>query len=303
MNGLLFYKRNDYERNSWFANQIILEAKFQGITIELIIIDDCDLVIDNDELFILYKNKKIITADFAIVRSILPKFTMFIEKMGIRCFNSSNVSIMCNDKFLTYTLANENRIKTIPTIYSDYCSLPRKACMAFSSFMTDEIIIKSTDGHGGSEVFLISKSEIKDELENTHIKEIIPESMNNKHFCVQPRIKGISKDLRVYVLGNKTYACMLRSSKDSFKANFCLGGKCEEYILNEKQKAIVKKVIDLLKADFVGIDFIVDENDNLIFNEIEDVVGTRMLYSTTKYNPVHDYINYILNTLDKKLQN
>jgi len=32
----------------------------------------------------------------------------------------------------------------------------------------------------------------------------------------------------------------------------------------------------------------------LIFNEIEDVVGSRMLYQCTDYNLVEHYLNYIL---------
>ena len=44
---------------------------------------------------------------------------------------------------------------------------------------------------------------------------------------------------------------------------------------------------------FVGIDFIVDKG-NWIVNEMEDPVGTRMLYQTSSKNVVSDYVNEMI---------
>ena len=43
----------------------------------------------------------------------------------------------------------------------------------------------------------------------------------------------------------------------------------------------------------VGIDFIIGDRNELIFNEIEDVVGARMLYQTSNINLVGLYLDYI----------
>ena len=43
----------------------------------------------------------------------------------------------------------------------------------------------------------------------------------------------------------------------------------------------------------VSIDFIIDDNDQLIFNEIEDVVGARMLYKCSDIDIVREYLSYI----------
>ena len=45
---------------------------------------------------------------------------------------------------------------------------------------------------------------------------------------------------------------------------------------------------------YVGIDFILDDNNKFIFNEIEDVVGSRMLYQVSDIDIVDLYLNKII---------
>ena len=49
----------------------------------------------------------------------------------------------------------------------------------------------------------------------------------------------------------------------------------------------------------VGIDFIVGNDGELIFNEIEDVVGSRMLYAVSDISVVPLYLDYIQARLRK----
>lgn len=44
----------------------------------------------------------------------------------------------------------------------------------------------------------------------------------------------------------------------------------------------------------MGIDFLIDENGEFLFNEIEDVVGARMLYQLTDINLVGKYLEFII---------
>ncbi|HOO28156.1 MAG TPA: hypothetical protein PLU43_06795, partial [Lachnospiraceae bacterium] len=104
----------------------------------------------------------------------------------------------------------------------------------------------------------------------------------------------IGKDLRIYVLGNKMLAAMMRiSSGSDFRANFSLGGHAIPHTLTNEETALAKKIITALPADFVGIDFLYHK-DHPVLSEIEDVVGTRMLYQHTNIHAVREYLNYIL---------
>ena len=42
-----------------------------------------------------------------------------------------------------------------------------------------------------------------------------------------------------------------------------------------------------------GIDFLLGEDGNLYFNELEEMVGSRMLYKVTNQDIVKDYVHWI----------
>ena len=52
------------------------------------------------------------------------------------------------------------------------------------------------------------------------------------------------------------------------------------------------------KGDYYGIDFVFDGGQP-VFNEIEDTVGARMVYSVTDIDILDLYCDYIKKVLDK----
>ena len=99
--------------------------------------------------------------------------------------------------------------------------------------------------------------------------------------------------MRVYVLGGKVLVAVKRSSKTDFRSNFSLGGNAELTTVSQKVLEYIERIVKELEADFIGIDFI-RHNGEWVLNEIEDVVGTRMIYSLTKTDAAEVYIKYIL---------
>ena len=77
-----------------------------------------------------------------------------------------------------------------------------------------------------------------------------------------------------------------------------MGGRAEVYNLSDEEREKVEKVIRLFDFDFVGIDFIFN-NGKIVFNEIEDVVGSRMVYTYTDIDIVEMYVDYILEKVVK----
>ena len=63
---------------------------------------------------------------------------------------------------------------------------------------------------------------------------------------------------------------------------------------------MVQKIVDMFSFGLVGIDFLIDEKGAFVFNEIEDVVGARMLYQLTDINLVERYFKYILKQIEKE---
>ena len=160
-------------------------------------------------------------------------------------------------------------------------------------------VIKSVDGHGGSQVFSLNDDGTKlgsYRKNRDNAKNNIYKSLQGHDCVLQKRIDSDSNDIRVYIVFGKIYAAVLRHGNDGFKSNFSLGGSVEEYFLDEEQKKFIEKFIEAFGAgqlSMAGIDFILTRDGNLIFNELEEMVGSRMLYNCSKHDIVRKYVEQI----------
>jgi glutathione synthase/RimK-type ligase-like ATP-grasp enzyme len=102
----------------------------------------------------------------------------------------------------------------------------------------------------------------------------------------------IGRDLRVYCDGKEILASVLRESS-SFKANLSQGGMASIIELPQSIEVMVKSILQDIQSDYIGIDFLYGHEDRFVFNEIEDVVGSRALYQLTDIDIADFYIAYI----------
>lgn len=202
-------------------------------------------------------------ADFVINRTNDYKIAEYYESRGIRVFNPSSLSKIANDKQKCYEFMKENGIEIMPINYKGVPAVKKKI-----------------DGHGGIDVYMLDKAEPFDD-----------------GYVYQKPCDTLGRDVRVWLIGGKIIATILRSSDTDFRSNFCLGGKASEYTLTDDDRALVYKIADLLDYDYIGIDFIFN-NGRLVFNEIEDTVGARMIYSLTDIDIISLYCDYIKEELD-----
>ncbi len=285
MVGWIIYSAENKNKNDWFIDSLIKSGKEKGLDLRLIIADKLSFGIADKKPSVSYCGEVLKMPDFVINRSIFPILSMYFEEFNIRVFNSYKVSKICNDKRLTHLYFND--VKSMETYFYD------------RRFFSGEIplkypcVVKPSDEHGG---FGITIANNKEEL----ISAI--ESYRANEFLVQKLSSNPGNDVRVYVMGGKIVAAALRSSESDFRSNFSLGGSVSLFELSEEQKEMVYKITNLLKLDYAGIDFIFD-NGEMVFNEIEDVVGARMLYKLTDINVHEMYLDYIINCLETESKN
>lgn len=184
------------------------------------------------------------------------------EKRGIRVFNPSEFSRLANDKQLCYDFMEKNGVEIMPTRYG-----------------VPPFVKKPKDSHGGNGVVMCLNAEDYDE----------------NAVCQKPA-SDLGKDLRVWVLGGEIVASMLRESKTDFRSNYCLGGEAKEYSLNSEEVEKINRIISLVNGDYYGIDFVFN-NGKIVFNELEDAVGARMLYAKTDIDIIDMYCQYIKRTV------
>ena len=216
---------------------------------------------------------------FVINRSRDAALSRLLEDAGIPVFNNSEVSFLGNDKLEAIQKAREWGLPVMRT-ESD----PK----AFDGQWP--LVMKSRDGHGGSEVFSVhSQNEIRDILGAFPDKRFL-----YQEFCDTP-----GRDLRIYIVGNRIAASMLRTSDTDFRSNYSLGGNAKIHELSDEERALAEAVLSRLTIGHAGIDLIY-HGGHPVFNELEDVVGSRMLYRYTDIDVVSEYMDHILRTLKKE---
>ena len=261
INGLIVYNLVDQEKNKWFIKECIKQCNDDSFSL---------LYKEESEVLSYLEGHKV---DFVIYRARDYKLVNLLEQKGIKCFNNSLTNRIANDKYATYILCKEQGINCLETLLDDPNNLP---C---------PFIMKSLDGHGGQEVYLINNEQERLEL----IKK------SQKHFIYQ-RYLSNSQDVRVYVLNNQVVAAVERKNANDYRSNFSLGGEVRTYQPSQEMVDTAIKVSKLLSATYIGVDFLID-GSNIYLNEIEDPVGARMLYKTSNINIINLFTKEIKNQL------
>ena len=300
----IIYNRESAVYNKEYIRLYIEEGIKLGLEIKLILVEEMEFGVKRNRWFIKYEKEEVEYPDFAINRAIHPLLSRQLELLGIKVYNNSFVSEICNDKAKTYQFLAKTGIPMVDSSF--YQNAQIKEVL---SQIQEPTVIKSVGGHGGQQVFLADPqlvaydkphSESEANRENSQYNQYTNSIINGlaqSDVVVQPLVGNKHQDLRVYVLGTEIVAAVLRTAKEGFKSNFSLGGEVVLYELSEKERELIQIIIDQFEFGLVGIDFIIGNQGELIFNEIEDVVGSRMLYQCSEINIVERYLRYILRDL------
>lgn len=265
MKGYVIYSAPEARRNSWYIDRYIEEFARRGADLSLLIREQ---ILSPGSL----------RADFIIMRHPEPELSELFERSGIKVFNSAEVSRIANDKENSAWFARRLGIPAPPAL----CTADRLADPVFPAVM------KPPRGRGGKGVTLVRDLE---EYSRAF------EGFGGERYIYQRAVSDLGRDMRVYVLGGKILTAFLRVSDSDFRSNYCLGGKAYRCEPGSRIRAMTEKMLAACDFGFAGIDFIFDRGGHPLFNEIEDVVGARMIYDKTDLDPAVLYTEYILGRL------
>ena len=251
--GLIVYTDYDAKCNRFFINKCL----------ELLNDEDFSLKFINEEELISYVNFN--RVDFVIYRGRDYRLLEELQRKVVKTFNNALTNKIANDKYLTYGFLKENDLPCIET----YLDLSKFPC-----------IMKSVSGHGGQEVFFVKDIESANRIKSEHpnLKFIYQEFLEN------------DGDTRIYMLDGKPVVAIKRKSNKDYRNNYSLGGEVELYEPSKEMVEAAVKVANLLKADFIGVDFLLT-NSGFKIIEIEEPVGSRMVY---KLKPELDIIRLFI---------
>lgn len=294
----IIYYDEEAKKNSGFIEMLKSECRKYDIALEYISFEKVNLM---SESSFENKFKKIL---FVINRTREYKLSLRFEKINVKVFHSSKITELGNNKYKTYCCLKEYFEKNKNEPQGEWIAhtvLVKADDLnnVLNDYIGKDYVIKSVDGHGGSQVFSLNYDGTKlgsYRKNRDNAKNNIYKSLQGHDCVLQKRIDSDSNDIRVYIVFGKIYAAVLRHGNDGFKSNFSLGGSVEEYFLDEEQKKFIEKFIEAFGAgqlSMAGIDFILTRDGNLIFNELEEMVGSRMLYNCSKHDIVRKYVEQI----------
>lgn len=261
----ILYRKADAAKNGVLINKYCAAFKKSGLFPSLVTLDG----LDDAEVFELVSD-----GELTVNRSRESGTARALEERGLRVSNPSFVNETANDKYLTYERLHEAAPMLDTFLLSGDPALPFP------------FVAKPAGGHGGKGVSLV-----KNEEELRLYRAAHPEKS-----VIQPLAADIGRDMRVYVVGGKPIAAVLRESKTDFRSNYSLGGTAKVVPLDElkeDEKSIVSTVCSMLPLDYAGVDIMRDRG-RAVLNEIEDPVGARMLYTYTDIDPAAEHAAFLL---------
>ena len=221
---------------------------------------------------------------FVIVRTICPKLNRALEQAGLPTYNSYRVSSVANHKGRCVELIRaETDVPTIPTTTFSPTELA-DGLKAYPGY-----VLKTASGHGGTEVIRIPESGLS-------LEEVGIWSEKGEELILQPFVEGPGDDVRIFVVGDRIVGAVKRTAPPGdFRSNFSLGGSVVRFEPDTKMEGYVRQILRLFDFGMAGIDFLCDDQGGFIFNEIEDVVGARMLYRACPETDILDeYMRFLL---------
>ena len=250
-----------------------------GLEIVPVTLQELDLGKDTAGEPYLRLNGQTARPDAVLSRMRLDWVSEHLEGMGIPVFNNSKVCRICNDKRRTHQF-----LRGLPMAHTRFLpeTCPVLDTPAFPA------VLKPACGHGGEGIRLIN--------EEAAWAEAVAGLSGTPALC-QSVAGRPGRDLRVYVLFGEILAGVLRTANEGIVSNFKKGGRVELHTLSQQERELAQSVIDRFEAAgaplcMAGVDLLYNENGPII-GEVEDVVGSRMLYQTSDIDLVEMYLRGI----------
>jgi len=268
--GWLLYDQRDYEVNKDFASYIIACGETYGMAITMVLTETMDHAMDG-------------LPDFVISRQRNPQRSERLEALHIPVFNNARVCGLCNDKRNTHRF-----LQGLPLMKTEFVEEatfhPNKSAYP--------LVVKPAFGHGGDRV-----AQVFDQAGLTAALAAI----HPIPALVQQTASEAGRDLRVYVLFGRIIAAVMRTAKQGIVSNFKRGGSVALHTLTDDERTLAQAVIDRFQAQnaplsFAGIDLIYHQGHPVV-NEVEDVVGSRMLYQVSEIDCADLYLRGIADQL------
>ena len=283
----LLYDDVDYAVNQGFARMMQERGEPLGLDVQPVVLSELTLGMNDQGQPTCLRNGQASKPCAILSRQRDALISEHFERMGIPVFNNSLVCRICNDKRVTHQF-----LQGLPMAQTVFLSPVQKEPPAGTVF---PVVLKPACSHGGDRILLVHNEQEWREA----AARILPAPA-----LQQAVVTDAGKDLRVYVQGGKILAGVMRTAKSGVVSNFKQGGHVALHELTAAERELAQAAIDRFERagaplHMAGVDLLYDQGRPVI-GEVEDVVGSRMLYNTSDIDIVALYLAHIAKLLNDR---
>lgn len=239
-----------------------------------------------------------------------PEFVLFLDKdirlakqleyMGFLVYNSAETIAVCDDKILMTQVLAKHKIPMPKTIFSPFFfhtyERSHAEQQAYNDFLREELsypmVIKEAFGSFGEQVYL---------ADNIEQLQKIQQQIGIKPHIYQAYIReSFGRDVRLYVVGEKVVASVLRQNQIDFRANITNGGTITPYKPPKAFEEMAVKSSEAVGAVFCGVDILIGEGETPILCEVNSNAYIKGIFEEQEINVAEYIVEYILKEILKK---
>ena len=205
-----------------------------------------------------------------------------LENAGVRIINSPTTIERTVDKYYTMTLMEDAGLPTPRTIVTEGFD---EALSAFHELGGD-IVLKPLFGSAGRGMVRISDID-------TAYRTIRALELGRYVYCLQEFVPHGCEDIRVFVVGGKVAAAMVRQGQ-TWKTNIAQGAKASPLDPDDRLRELSILATQSLGALYAGVDIIASDGGEYKMIEVNGIPGWRKLQEVTGVDLAEHLVDYVL---------
>lgn len=186
-----------------------------------------------------------------------------MERLGIRLYNNVHAIERCDDKRRLPALLG-SAVKMPKTLVFPLAFTEGEASNRFVKEIEKRlgypVVAKEAYGSLGKQVELLQNRDAVQDYQKQH--RTVP------HLYQEYIDASAGKDIRLYVVGGKTVAAMIRENRTDFRANLAQGGTATPFTPSPTLQKTAANICLRLGLDFAGIDFLFSESEEPYLCEV-----------------------------------
>lgn len=251
---------------------------------------ECDLLVEENKFKIIYNNEVLLKPDLVIPRigsSVTAYGTAVVrhfQQMGVPVLNSAEGIANSRDKFRCLQLLSGSNIRLPITYFSSDLHHAERLVRKKLGY---PFIVKRLEGTQGVGVYLVKNEIDAHELFNRFRR-------NNERILLQEFVSEFKgKDIRVFVVGNKVVASMMRiAGEGEFRSNIHQGGVGQKVVLSEEEKEMAVRAVSVLGLNVAGVDILRSKRGGMII-EVNSSPGLEGIEGVTGVKIAEEIIEFV----------